>query len=480
MSLIYKARSGIIWSIGQQFSSKFISLFITIILARILSPAEFGLIAMLSICIAIGNSLMDSGLTSSLIRTHRIGQKDCSTIFFFNLIGSVAVYIILFLTAPLIAEFYRQPLLNNIVRVYGLTFLINAFFSIQNTLLTKEMRFKLQTAIQIPSVIIGGCLGIYLAKNGFGVWSLVWMNLLNASVSTILHWYFSPWRPRLIFNKKSFKKHFHFGYKMTLSGLLDTIYQNLYTVIIGRFYAATQLGFYSRAESLSQLPIGIISTSINKVTYPMFSSISNDDVKLKVVYRKLMQQVLFWNAPILIFLAVIAEPLISLLLTDKWLPAVQYFQILCMAGILYPVHAYNLNILKVKGHSGQFLKLEIIKKVLSIIGIICVIPFGILGLLYFQLFYTVFAYYINSSYSGKLIGYPLKEQLYDIIPILVLSALVGLGCFYLDKWYTNYYSLNNLLRIFSIGVIYGGFYLGISNLIRLTAIIDFKQLILKQ
>ncbi|RNL18387.1 flippase, partial [Xanthomonas vasicola pv. vasculorum] len=153
------------------------------------------------------------------------------------------------------------------------------FFSIQNTLLTKELRFKLQTVIQIPSVIIGGGLGIYLASSGFGVWSLVYMSLTNAGISTILHWYYSNWRPRLIFSKRSFKKHFHFGYKMTLSGMLDTVYQNLYTIIIGKYYAATQLGFYSRADSLSQLPVSIISTAINKVAYPMFSNISNDDLK---------------------------------------------------------------------------------------------------------------------------------------------------------------------------------------------------------
>lgn len=480
MSLTYKARSGIIWSIGQQFSVKFINLFITIILARLLSPAEFGLIAMLSVFIAIGNSLMDSGLTSSLIRTRMAGQRDYSTIFFFNLLGSIVVYGLLFFAAPFISEFYRQPQLTNIVRVYGLTFLINAFFSIQSTLLTKELKFKLQTVIQIPSVILGGCLGVYLARTGHGTWSLVWMSLLSAAISTVLHWFYSDWRPRWLFSRKSFRKHFHFGYKMTLSGLLDTVYQNIYTVIIGRFYAAAQLGFYARADSLSQLPIGIISTAINKVTYPMFSNISNDDVKLKMVYKRLMQQVLFWNAPVLIFLALIAQPLISLLLTDKWLPAVPYFQILCIAGILYPLHAYNLNILKVKGQSSQFLKLEIVKKVLSVIGIIAVIPFGIMGLLYFQLFFTVFAYYINSIYSGRLINYPLKEQLYDIAPILMLSGILGVACYGLDSWFLAQHNINHFLRIICLSVIYAGLYLGISNAIRLAALTDFKQLILKQ
>lgn len=479
MGFIIMARLAIIWSIVQQFCIKLIGLAITVFLARILSPAEFGLIAMLSVFIALGNSLMDSGLTSSLIRSRLTGQKDYSTIFFFNLIGGILAYIILFFAAPFIASFYRQPLLAQIIKVYGLTFIINAFFSIQSTLLIKEMRFRLQTLIQIPAVIIGGALGILLAKNGYGTWSLVWMNLLTALISTLLHWYCSSWRPKFIFNKKSFRKHFHFGYKMTISGLLDTLYQNLYTIIIGRFYAVAQLGYYARADSLSQLPIGIISTAINKVAYPMFSAIANDDGKLKKVYQKLMQQVLFWNAPSLIYLAVVAKPFIGLLLTDKWLPAVPYFQLLCVAGILYPLHSYNLNILKVKGQSGQFLKLEIIKKVISVIGICCVIPFGIMGLLYFQLFFTVFAYYINSMYSGNLIKYPLKEQLLDIWPILLVAGLLGLAVFYLDQLVLSH-NMNRFLRILVTGISYGSLYLGISSLFKLAPLIDFKQIILKR
>lgn len=479
MSLKNKARSGILWSVGEQFSVKFISLIISLILARILSPAEFGLIAMLSVFLAIGTSLMESGLTSSLIRTQGADQRDYSTVFFFNLMGSVVVYGILFVTAPLIADFYRQPLLAGIVRLYGLSIVISAFFSVQNTLLTKEMKFKIQTIIQIPSVLIGGCLGILLAYLGYGPWSIVWMNLLNICVSTVLHWYLSPWRPLFIFDRKRFQYHFRFGYKMTLSGMLDTLYKNIYTIIIGRFFAAAQLGFYSRAESLSQLPVGIISSSINKVTYPMFSMISDDDVRLKMVYKKLMQQVLFWNAPILILLALVAHPLIELLLTEKWLPSVPYFQILCLAGILYPLHAYNLNILKVKGRSAQFLKLEIIKKVLGVIGIICVIPFGIYGLLYYQFFFTIVAYYINSIYSGRLINYPIREQLYDISPILALAGVLGIGCYFTDIWYVSHFEITNLFRILGIAFLYGGLYLGLSNMVKLTAITDFKQLILK-
>ncbi|TDQ76393.1 lipopolysaccharide biosynthesis protein [Sphingobacterium yanglingense] len=480
MTLKEKTISGVIWSVGQQFGSKLISFSITIVLARILTPAEFGLIAMLSVFISIGNTLLDSGLTSSLIRTTDADQKDFSTVFYFNLIGSTILYFILYFCAPLISSFYHQQVLTSIIRVYSLIFILNAFFGVQNTRLVKEMRFKTQTNIQIPSSLAGGILGIILAKTGYGVWSLVWMSLFTTFLSTILHWIYSDWRPVLIFDKTSFNRHFHFGYKMTLSGVLDTLYQNIYTLIIGKFYSATQLGYYSRADSISQLPTANISAAVNKVTYPMFSEISHNNVQLKRVNKKVMQQVIFWNAPILIFMSATAQPLFSFLLTDKWLPAVPYFQILCIAGVMQPLHAYNLNILKVKGRSDLFLKLEVIKKALSVIGILSVIPFGIYGLLYFQLSFNFIGFYINTIYSGKMINYPVKEQIFDILPTIILSLFIGISTYLLDSFLVDSFNINNLTRIIISALFYALTYLSISNLINLTAIKDFKQLILKR
>jgi O-antigen/teichoic acid export membrane protein len=479
MDLEGKTVYGVFWSISQELSSKFISFFITIILARILSPAEFGLIAMLSIFIAVGNSLLDGGLTSSLIRTTEITQKDCSTVFYFNLIGSIVIYSILFLSAPLISNFYNQPVLTNVVRIYGLAVIINAFFGIQQTLLVKEMKFKTMTMIQIPSVIGGGILGVVLATLGYGVWSLVWMSLLNSFISTVLHWGCSAWRPILLFDSNSFKYHFNYGYKLTLSGLIDRLYQNIYTIIIGKFYMPAQLGFYSRADSISQLPIGIISSAINKVTFPMFVNISHDSEQLLNVYKKVMLQVLFWMAPSLMALCVIAEPLFRLMLTDKWLPAVPYFQILCISGITYPINAYNLNILKVKGHSNLFLRLEIIKKVLCVIGIICVFPFGIYGLLYFQLVFSFLGFYINSIYTIRFINYPFIKQIEDILPILFVSGLIGISCYFLDKLLVAS-NFNDAFRIIIVGLTYFVSYFSLSFLFKLSAIIDFKHLILKR
>jgi O-antigen/teichoic acid export membrane protein len=480
MSLQKKTISGLIWNFTQQFSVQLIGFCITMILARILLPAEFGLIAMLTVFIAIGNSLLESGLASSLIRSSDLGQEDYSTVFFFNLGGSIVLYAIIYLLAPLITSFYHQDVLTLILRVYALDFIINAFYGVQNARLTKEMNFKIQMKIQIPAVLIGGLLGVFLALQGYGVWSLVWMGLFQSFLSTVMHWIYSGWTPSFVFSKRCFKRHFYFGYKMTLTGLLDILYRNIYVLIIGKYYSVVQLGFYSRADSASQLPIANISAVINKVTYPMFASIADDDLRLKMVYKRLMQQVIFWNTPILILLAVIGEPLFRFLFTDKWLPAVPYFQILCIAGIMYPLHAYNLNILKVKGRSDLILKLEFIKKSICVVGILCVFPFGIYGLLYFQLMFNFIGYYINSIYSGKLINYPIGEQIIDIIPMIATSVFAVILSYLAYTLCFSTLQLLDVTRIIIDGLFFSLIYLASSSILRLAPIHDFKQLILKR
>ncbi|WP_407426276.1 lipopolysaccharide biosynthesis protein [Arcticibacter sp.] len=479
MSFRETAIAGIGWSFIQQFGAKLVSLVIGIVLARLLGPEEFGLVAMVYVFIAVGSSLMDSGLTSSLIRSAEVDQSDYSTVFLFNLAGSVVVYAMLFFVAPLIASFYKQDILVDIIRVTGISFIINASYGVHNTRFIKMMNFKIQAFMQIPAIVGSGILGIVIAKAGFGVWSLVWMSLFSSFLLALMHWMFSDWRPEFIFDKNSFKRHFNFGYKMTLSGLLETLYQNIYVIIIGKYYSATQLGFYSRADSMSQFPVSNLAAAMNKVTYPMFASISDDNHRLKMVYKRILKQVVFWNAPMLIILILIAEPLFRILLTERWLPAVPYFRILCAAGIMYPLHSFNLNILKVKGRSDLFLKLEVIKKVSSVIGIICVIPLGIYGLLFFQLGYSFIGYYINSIYSGKIIGYPVKEQIIDLLPSISLSILTGFICVFGDRYLVSDLMANDLVRITLVSTIYIIIYLFSANATKLSAISDFRQLILK-
>lgn len=477
MTLGKRAASAIVWSMFQQFGAKIIGFIISIILARILGPEEFGLVAMLAVFIAIGNLLIDSGLSSSLIRTTTAGSNDYSTVFLFNLLVSVAIYLIFYVAAPWVAGFYERPVLCNIMRVYSLCIIINAFFTIQNTILTKDLKFRLQANIQIPAALGGGVTGLIMAYSGWGVWSLVWMYLVTAMLSTLLHWIFSDWHPRLVFDRQIFKRHLGFGSRMTASGLLDALYQNLYLIVIGKYFSAAQLGFYSRAEAISQLPVSNISAAINKVTYPLFAEVADDHIRLKAIYRRLMQQVVFWNTPILIVLFITARPLVFVLLSEAWEPCIIYLKILSLCGIMYPLHAYNLNILKVLGKSDLFLRLEIVKKVLCVAGVVIALQFGIEGLLYYQLIFNVLAYYINSYYSGQLILYPVKEQLLDIAPTLIIAVYAGLLSYLFDGLL---HDTHLILRLVLTATMYIALYLLISMLVRLSAVSDFKNVILKK
>lgn len=480
MSLKQKTLAGLFWTFSQQFSVQLINFAVQVILARILLPAEFGLIGMLTIFISIGNSLIDSGLTSSLIRTPDANQRDYSTVFFINLAGSFIIYAILFSSAPLIARFYEQDGLTAIIRVYTISFLLRAFIGVQTTRLTKEMNFRAQMFMQIPSVIGGGITGILLAYWGYGVWSLVWMNLVQAFLFTVQHWIFTGWRPSLIFDWERFRYHFKFGYKLTLAGLLNAVYQNLYSLIIGKYFSATQLGYYTRAQTMQMFPVQNLSTALNKVTYPMFATIQNDDKRLKGVYRKLMQQVLFWVTPLMIVLAITAEPLFRLLLTEKWLPAVPYFRILCVTGILFPLQFYNLNILNVKGRSDLAFKLELVKKAFTTIGVFCAIPFGIYGLLYFQVLSSCFSFIVNSWYSGRLIDFSMQDQLFELLPIFLLAILPGVLSWALDHFLLQPLHAGDFARILTVGVAYFSLYLSMSYLTRMTVIIDLRQLVFKR
>lgn len=479
MSLRKKATSGLVWTFGQQFGNQIITFLVSIILARILTPEQFGLIGMIIVFIAIGQSLMDSGLTQSLIRNTDVDQEDLSTVFYFNLGASVLIYLLIFLIAPLIADFYETPILTDLLRVLCLSFIISAFAAVQGARLTKKLDFKTQTIIGIPSTILSGILGIVMAYTGFGVWSLVWSRIADSLIRTIQLWIYSKWTPSRVFNIEKFKYHFNFGYKLTLSGLLDTIFNNIYIIVIGKFFAASQVGFYTRAQTMKKLPVTNISNALNKVTYPLFASIQDDDVRLKRVYKQIMQMVMFIVTPVLVFAAVLAVPTFRLILTEKWLPAVPYFQILSVTGILYPLNAYNLNILKVKGRSDLFLKLEIIKKILISIAIIFAIQFGIYGLLYSQAILSILMYFINSYNTDRFISYSVIEQTKDIIPIILLSLFSGLVIYFLDSNLdrNNFTDISRILLGGLTGLL---IYIGLSYLLKMPSIYDLKTLILKK
>ena len=476
MSLKQQALKGMFWTFIQQMSTQGIGFIVSIILARLLLPQEFGLIALLGIFIGIGNVLINSGLTESLIRTENPTDDDFSTVFYFNIIISIIIYITIFFIAPFIANFYNQPLLTDITRVYGIVFIISAFSIIQNTRLIKEMNFKKQTIINIPSLIIGSSVGITLALYGFGVWSLVWSAIAKTAAVNIQLWWWSPWLPSLKISKKKIKHHLNYGYKLTLSGIIDTLFKNIYTIIIGKFFNPMQVGFYNRADTLKQLPVNNFSNVLNTVTFPLFSKIQNDDAKLKSVYKKIMQMSVFLIAPTLLFMATLAEPLFRFIYTEKWLPAVPYFQILCFGGILYPIHSYNLTILNIKGRSDLFLKLEIIKKILVTLVILISFHWGIYGLLYGSVVVSVFILFVNTYYTGKFIHYRTFEQLKDLSPAILL-AFFSSGVVLLFDNLIKTYLFSDILRLI-LGSLLGIFIFGtFAYLFKLNSFLEIKSIV---
>lgn len=478
MSLKRKAALSLVWTFTQQFGNQAIGFIVSLVLARLLLPEEFGLIGMIAVVVAISNALLDGGLTKSLVRDTKCDEKDFSTVFYFNVIAGCLIYGLVYYLAPFIADFYEQPLLIKIIRVYCITIVITSFSAVQLARLTKQMDFKTQAVIAIPAALIGGACGIWMAYNGYGVWSLVWSSVITSVINTLQMWWYSDWKPKLEFSRSRFSKHFNYGYKLTLSDLLNRIFNNIFLIVIGRYFSAAQVGFYTRAETMKQLPVINISRALDKVTFPLFVSIQDDEVRLKRVYKKLMLMVVFVVSPVLIFLAVLAEPLFIFLFTAKWLPAVPYFQILCVTGILFPLHSYNLSILNVKGRSDLFLKLEVIKKVLIIMVIIVAIPLGIFALLYGQVLISVISFFINAHYTKRFIPYTGWEQLKDVLPILMLATLCGSTILFLDQ--TVFQEYSNLFRILTGGAIGSFVYLGASFLLKMSSLLELSNLILKR
>lgn len=477
MSLRKKAKQSFVWTFAQQFGNQLIGFIVSLVLARMLLPEEFGLIGMIAIFVAIGNTLLNAGLTQSLIRSEKLDQEDYSTVFFFNLASALLIYIIIYFSAPLIARFYEQPILTNLVRVYCIGFIISAFAAVQLARLTKKLDFKTQTLVAIPATIVGGIAGVVMAYLGYGVWSLVWSSLITSLMSSAQLWIYSRWLPDLVFSTSKFKHHFHFGYKLTLSNLLNRIFDNVFLIIIGKYFSAAQVGFYTRAETTKQLPVSHIFNALDKITYPIFATIQNDDVRLKRVYRQLLQMVVFVISPTLVFIAVLAEPTFRFLFTEKWLPAVPYFQILCVTGILYPIHAYNLSILNVKGRSDLFLKLEVYKKIIIIITIAVTVQYGIMALLYGQVFISVAAFFINTHYTKKFIDYPAFQQIKDIFPTIFIALISGAVIFFVDKEIS---AQIDIIRIFAGGIAGLIVYLGIAFLFKFRSLFELQKLIFKK
>lgn len=472
-SLKHKAIHGVGWSFIDNIASSGITFLVGLVLARLLTPKEYGIMAMIAVFIAVSNSIIDSGFSNALIRKTRIERVDYNTVFYFNLTVSILIYTLLYLAAPAISVFFKESVLVEIIRILGLVLIINAFSVIPRTQFVRDVNFKTQTKVSLISSISSGVFGIGMALGGMGVWSLVGQQLSRQFLNTLFLWIYSKWYPVWEFSRKSFKELFEFGSKLLLSGLLDTIYKNIYYIIIGRFYTSAQLGQYTRADQFNMIFSSNLTSVVQRVSYPVLSSIQEEPERLREAYQKVIKITMLITFACMLGLAAVAKPLILILIGEKWLSAVYFLQIICFSGMLYPLHAINLNILQVKGRSDLFLKLEIIKKIIAVGPIVVGVVYGIEYMLWGGVLTSFIAYFLNSYYSANLMNYPTSEQIKDILPTFLTSFLVAAFMWSVSFWNISVYALLPIQLLAGISLT-----LLIYEKLHLDEYLELKQLVL--
>lgn len=414
---------GVAWSGLEKAFSLTITFVVNIIMARLLTPADYGVVGIIAVFLSFSQLFIDGGFTTALISKADRNDDDYRTVFVFNFLMSVFLYAVLFLAAPMIEKFYEIENLSSMIRVYCLMLVISSFSAIQITRFTIAVDFKTISKISIPTGIVSGAAGIACAYLGFGVWSIVIQHLTMASLRVLLSLFYSRWFPKIGFSKKSFKQLFAFSSNLIVSSLIDKIYTNVYPLFIGKMFPPATLGYYTRGDQFGRLPAGIFDEVFNRVTFPLMSQLQEDNNQLTAVYRKYIRLASFVIFPVMMIVVVLAHPIVELLLTDKWLECVIYMQIISMAFMMNHIGTINRNLLYVKHHSDYALRLEILKKVVALIIFFISTKFGILGVCLGQLVYGMMAPSLNSVYTDKLIGVSYWKQLSDYAGIWLISVV---------------------------------------------------------
>lgn len=447
VSLKSKTRNGIIWNAIEKFFVHGIQFIISIVLARLLLPVDYGLIGMLAVFMAISQSFVDSGMGSGLIQKQNRTRKDYSTVFVFNFFTSSFFYLLLFFSAPLISNFYDIPLLIPITRVLGLNLIINSLTLVQYTRLTIALDFKTLAKTKIISTIISGSFAIYFAFIGFGVWSLVIRQILKSVSMTVLLWYISKWKPSVHFSKQSFKELFGYGSKILLSSIYGQVFNNIYNITIGKYYSAKELGYYNQANMLAGTATDTISGILQHVTFPVLASLQNDRQRMISAYKRVLKTTAFFIFPAMTVLSVLAEPFVLSVLGDKWKFTIPLLQILSFAKLLYPLSSLNLSLLNANGRSDIFLKVNLTKTPVMILILIITIPIGIKAMVIGYVVTSFIEFIISSFMPGKLWNYGPISQLKDLYPIFII-ALTTASLVYLSIIYIDY----NLLKLILGGI----------------------------
>lgn len=468
-----KTVRGVGWSAIDNVSQYAVTFIVSIVLARLLTPDDYGLIGLITIFTAICTSLINGGFTNALIRKKDVTDDDFSTVFIVNLGMSLFLYGIIFLCSPLIAQFFNREELVSLTRVSSLGMIIGALAIVQQTRLTKRIDFKTQTKITLIASISSGVIGIVMALLGFGVWSLVAQSLSSQGIRTIFLWIYNHWSPSLRFSKLSFKDLFAFGWKIMVSGLLDTVWKELYQVVVGKFYSPATLGQYTRAKGFSQLFSNNLTSVIQRVTYPVLSTIQDDLTRMISAYRRIIKTTMFITAVSMLALGAVSEPLLYCLIGPQWLEAATYLPLICIISSLYPLNAINLNMLQVQGRSDLFLFLEIIKKIIGLGPLFVGAFIGIMPMLYTSLLTGIISYFLNSYYTGKNLGYSSWMQLKDVAPSYGVAIVVALSVFFLKYLPLSYWI------ILPIQIIVGaGCFILLCKVFKLEEYEEAKQLVL--
>ena len=428
-SLKDKTVKGVGWSAIENVSGYAVSFIVGIILARLLSPEDYGLLGLIGIFTAICGCFISAGFGGALIRKKDATEDDYNTVFIFNLAMSILLYGVMFFCAPFIADFFGRQELIALTRVSSLGMIIGSLAMVQRTRLTKRIDFKSQTKITISSAIVRGVVGITTAFLGWGVWALVAQELASRFTSTILLWYANRWIPSLHFSKKSFNELFGYGSKMLASGLLNTIWGEIYQVVIGKFYAPATLGQYTRATMFSGLLSSNLTSVVQRVSFPVLSQIQDDRARLKDGYQRIIRSTMLIAFAGMLMLAAVAKPMILVLIGEKWLQAATFLQIVCFGSMLFPLHAINLNMLQVQGRSDLFLKLEIIKKIIAVGPLLLGIFYSVYWMLIGSVFVGFICYYLNAYYSGPFLNYSIREQIKDILPSFYIAGISSVAAY---------------------------------------------------
>lgn len=433
-----KTVKGVGWSAIDNVAKYAVTFIVSIVLARLLTPDDYGLIGIISIFTTVCTALIDGGFGDALVRKKDVTDDDYNTVFIVNLVLSLFLYAVIFICSPFIAVFFNREELVSLTRVSSLGMIVGALSLVQQKRLTKAIDFKTQTKISIISSVVSGIGGIVMAFLGCGVWSLVAQGLGSQILRTILLWYYNHWVPKLCFSVTSFGSLFGFGWKLMVSGLLDTVWKELYQVVVGKFYSPATLGQYARAKGFSQLLSSNLTNVIQRVTFPVLSSIQDEKERMVAVYRRIIKTTMFITTICMFVLGAVSEPLLYCLIGPQWQEAAIYLPLICVAASLYPLNAINCNMLMVQGRSDLLLILEVIKKIIALGPLFVGAFVGIMPMLCVNLAVGLIAFFLNSSYSGKMIGYNSLMQLKDVAPYYGLAATIALSIYFF-----KYLPINN-------------------------------------